>query len=325
MTTNVKKFVKDCPTCAVKRVSFLIPEKLHPLPICASFERLHIDLMGPLPESPRGNKYIVVIIDAFTKWVEATAIPDKEAATIADFFVTNIISRHGVPQTVVCDNGLEFSGEFAELCQKCYIELRHSSPNHPQTNGLVERFNKTLCLALQRSITGRNSYHDWDTHLHKVLFGYRTSGQASTKYSPFELLYGRHAVLPCENSYQKPQFISPTDDPQKISSTASKLLHHAARFDDLYDRASTHLYRAQQRQQRDYAARRLATQRPGPTTSTTPAPQLPPPAASSHATPPAHVPAWQHKRNYTQPKDLKQGDLVFIKNPHKRSKMDPDV
>lgn len=60
----------------------MIPDKLHPLPICARFERIHIDLMGPLLASAQGHKYIVVAIDAFTKWAEVAAIPNKESRKI---------------------------------------------------------------------------------------------------------------------------------------------------------------------------------------------------------------------------------------------------
>ena len=110
MTQDVKNYINNCSVCQVRRVSFLIPDKLHPLPICARFERIHLDLMGPLPVSAQGHTDVVVAIDVFTKWAEVAAIPNKEAATIADFFLKEIISQHGLPQVVVCDNGTEFSG-----------------------------------------------------------------------------------------------------------------------------------------------------------------------------------------------------------------------
>ena len=111
-----------------------------------------------IPVTPHGNKYVVCCIDAFTKWPEAATIPNKEASTVADFFLSDIISRHGTPQTVVSDNGREFDGESLKLLEDCYIEHRHSSPNHPQTNGFVERFNQTLRQALQKSV---KDHKDW--------------------------------------------------------------------------------------------------------------------------------------------------------------------
>ena len=186
MTHDVRDFVNKCGTCATKKASFLLPDKLQSFPISARFGRVHIDLMGPFPVTPRGNRYVVCRIDAFTKWPEAAAIPNKEASTLAHFFLSDIISRHGAPQTVVSDNGREFNGEFLRLLEDCHIEHRHSSPNYPHTNGLVERFTQTLRQALQKSV---KDHKDWDLHLNKVLFDYRIGMQASTQCSPFELLY----------------------------------------------------------------------------------------------------------------------------------------
>ena len=301
MTQDVKDYVNNCSVCQVKRVSFLIPDKLHPLPICARFERIHIDLMGPFPASAEGHRYVVVAIDAFTKWAEVAAIPNKEAATVADFFLKDIITRHGLPQVVVCDNGTEFSGEFAELLQKCHIELRHSSPNHPQTNGLVERLNKTLKAALQRSIAGDALITDWDRHLHRVLLGYRASIQASTKYSPFEMLYNRPAILPCHNEYINPPLI----DPQVYEHAdviSDQLVTHASRYNHIYHKASANLQKAQDKQSLDWHNRHITAHGRGASQSAQP----PPSKSQRHS-------------------DLQGGDLVLVKNPQKSKKMDPST
>ena len=261
MTHDVRGFVNTCATCATKKASFLLPDKLQSFPVSARFDRVHIDLMGPFPATPRGNKYIVCCIEAFTKWPEAAAIPNKEAITVADFFLTNIVSRHGVPQTVVSDNGAEFDGEFSRLLEDCNIEHRHSSPNHPQTNGLVERFNQTLRKALQKSI---KQDKDWDLHLNKILFGYRIGMQASTQHSPFELLYGRPAVIPIQNACRPTEHIPTEPSNYSTDEGARQLIQKVAPFNDMYDNASMHLQRAQQRQQKEFQKRHIARTRKSP-------------------------------------------------------------
>ena len=101
-------------------------------------------MIGPFPVSTYGNKYIVTVVDVLTKWLGPATIPDKESTTIANFFVRDIISPHDTPQSVVCDNGQEFARAFRELLDNAHIVLRHSSANHPQTNGLIERFNQNM-------------------------------------------------------------------------------------------------------------------------------------------------------------------------------------
>lgn len=358
MTHDVRDFVNSCGTCATKKASFLLPDKLQSFPISARFDRVHIDLMGPFPVTPRGNKYVVCCIDAFTKWPEAAAIPNKEASTVADFFLSDIISRHGAPQTVVSDNGREFDGEFLRLLEDCYIEHRHSSPNHPQTNGLVERFNQTLRQALQKSV---KDHKDWDLHLNKILFGYRIGMQASTQCSPFELLYGRPAVIPIQNSCRPKSFVSLDDPEYDANERARQLIIKTAPFQDLYEAACTNMRRAQERQQRDFQQRHIARTRELPeddiernallqdkrhkTQHATRAsedypykiikPPTTPPVkhedfSRAAVGPSALISATGHRpQEMDSIRDLntqlQYGDFVMIKNPHKRNKLDKDL
>ena len=355
MTHDVRDFINNCPTCATKKASFLLPDKLHSFPISARFDRVHIDLMGPFPESSSGNKYVVCCIDAFTKWPEAAAIPNKEACTVANFFLTNIISRHGAPQTVVSDNGREFDGEFAKLLEDCYIEHRHSSPNHPQTNGLVERFNQTLHQALLKSVKGQS---DWDQHLNKVLFGYRIGMQATTKYSPFELLYGRPAVIPIQNSCRPKDHIKTEDDNYNPDARSRDLIKKTAPFHDLYESAYVNMQRAQHRQQEDFKKRHITSNRKAAATDTdlewegllygkkhrselashmtarvntaaklpaTPQKDKEPFAPAAFRASTSTGCPWEGCKGSCRPNQrttLKEGDFVMVKNPHKKSKLD---
>ena len=116
--------------------------------------------------------------------------PDQTAETIANLFVREIISRHGVPAKLLSDRGTNFLSELMlEICKLMGTEKVNTSSYHPQTDGLVERFNRTLTSMLAKTV--EKDERNWDHRLPYVLFAYRTSLQESTRESPFHLLYGR--------------------------------------------------------------------------------------------------------------------------------------
>ena len=103
-----------------------------------------VDLTGPITLGGTARRYVATAIDYLTKWVEARVINDKAAFTTATFFEEEILARHGCPQVVITDNGKEWEGAFQRLMEKNCIEVRKTSPYHPQANGLVEPFHGTL-------------------------------------------------------------------------------------------------------------------------------------------------------------------------------------
>ena len=108
-------------------------------------ERVAIDIMGPLPETPRGNKYIVVISDYFTRWVEAHPTVNQEAITIANLLMKEVISRFGLMSILHSDQGRQFESTLiSQLCAYLDIHKTRTVAFRPQSDGLVERFNKTL-------------------------------------------------------------------------------------------------------------------------------------------------------------------------------------
>ena len=134
-------------------------------------------------------------MDYFTKWVEAFAVPNQEATTIARLLVDNIVCRHGVPQHLLSDRGANFlSSLILEMCEILGIQKLNTSGYHPQTDGLVEKFNSTLISMMSKS--SDTVTLEWDQQLPLLLFAYRSSEQESTKESPFFLLYGRDPRLP---------------------------------------------------------------------------------------------------------------------------------
>ena len=127
-------------------------------------ERIALDVLGPLTLTEQGNKYILVVADYFSKWTEAFPMPDQESSTVADFLVKEVISPFGVPLLIHSDQGRNFeSALFSEICHMLGMKKTRTTPYHPQSDGMVERFNRTLPDQLAKFA----DYHqtDWDQHI----------------------------------------------------------------------------------------------------------------------------------------------------------------
>ena len=149
-----------------------------------------MDLVGPLMESTRGHQHILVIMDYATRYPEAIPLRKTSAKTIAKELF-QVFSRVGLPKEVLTDQGTPFMSRVTkELCKLLKVTQLRTSVYHPQTDGLVERFNKTLKQMLRRVVDkdGKN----WDYLLPYLMFAIREVPQSSTGFSPFELLYGRN-------------------------------------------------------------------------------------------------------------------------------------
>ena len=196
MHRDVRVFVRSCDTCRQRRG--IGERKRAPLQnyvVGVPFERVAIDVMGPLPRSAAGNKFIVVVVDYFTKWPEAFAVPDQKAETVAEGFVRHVVSRFGVPREIHTDQGTNFeSNVFEEVLRILGITRTRTTPMHPQGNGLVERFNRTLWQLLAK-LVGREQTQ-WDRHLPMALLAYRATEHATTGFSPAMLTLGRELTLP---------------------------------------------------------------------------------------------------------------------------------
>jgi hypothetical protein len=194
MLKDIEIYVKSCDSCQ-RRGKPVGKNELHPIKVREPFYQVGIDFVGPLPVTELGNKYIIVAIDYFTKWVEAKAVRVDNAEEVAIFIYEDIICRHGCLQRILSDRGSHFNNKIIEELMKNF-EIRHgfSTSYHPKTNGLVERFNKTLCESLAK-LKGNK---DWDRKIAPVLFAYRNKRQESTKIKPFYLTYGREARLPTD-------------------------------------------------------------------------------------------------------------------------------
>eukprot|EP00731_Ephydatia_muelleri_P007459 Em0003g1707a len=196
MTNDVKEHVRTCDTCQRTNKRLIkASAELHPIPVRAQvWYQVGIDIVGPLTLTRNKNRYLITCTDYFSKWPEAQALPSKCAEGVAKF-VLSLITRFGCFKVCISDQGREFVNSLNEkLFSLTGIEHRIASAYHPQTNGLDERLNQTVTKSLVKYINTDQS--DWDEKLECVLFSYRTSVHATTKYTPFYLMYGREAVLP---------------------------------------------------------------------------------------------------------------------------------
>src|SRR6266480_106051 len=197
MYENTKEYVKFCDNYQ-RRGQKGEKSYLNPIEVGEPFERIGIDFVGPLEKTRRRNRYILMVTDYLTKWPEAKAMKDTTATNVVKFIYKVIICRHGCPKIILSDRGTHFKNKLVEeLCEKFEIKHKLSAPYYPQTNGLVERFNRTLCESLAKVSEKENQ---WDEHIESVLFAYRTIKHNTTKKTPFYMVYGREAILPIEGS-----------------------------------------------------------------------------------------------------------------------------
>eukprot|EP00731_Ephydatia_muelleri_P033154 Em0025g110a len=201
---DVEDWCKGCEMCASRKS----PSTKRRAPLQSDLtgcplQRVAMDILGPLPLTDRGNKYVLVVGDYFTKWVEAYAMPNMEAGTVAELFVSRFVCQFGVPDVLHTDQGRNFeSALLKEVCQLLGVVKTRTTPYHPQSDGLVERFNRTLLNLL--SMAASENERDWDLHIPMVMMAYRTSVQESTGCTPFYLMFGLEGRLPADVMFRLP-------------------------------------------------------------------------------------------------------------------------
>eukprot|EP00794_Sanderia_malayensis_P016451 gene16451-biopygen12126 len=208
-----------------------------------------MDYMGPIKETSRGNKHILVLMDHFTKWCEAFPTPDQKASTVANILVSHVFSRFGPPTVLHSDQGRNFDSILMhEIYGLMGIKKTRTTAYHPQCDGLVERQNRTL----QSIISSFVSEHtvDWDDWLAQAVFAYNTSVHESTGISPYEMVFGRPARMPIEVELGVP-LRNPTSQ-SNYSQSLRKALSHS---NQLAQRNLVHA-RAKQASQYDNKSKR---------------------------------------------------------------------
>ena len=218
MYKDITHWIETCKDCASKKSpKRTATAPMQSIPVEGPFDRMCVDVLGPLPTSELGNRYVVVFTDSLTKWPEAFAIKSAGADVIAQLFVEEVVSRHGAPRTLLSDRGKNFLSKLVqEICDLFSVKKVNTSAYHPQTDGLTERFNHTLCTMLSMYVSKHQ--RDWDRFIPFALFAYRTAVQDSTRETPFYLVYGRDPCLPLDAVLSAPisKYASADDYKQEV-------------------------------------------------------------------------------------------------------------
>ena len=195
---DVQTWCGQCEECnSRKGPTRKIKAPLRTYVVGSPMERVAIDVLGPLPTSESGNKYLLIAMDYFTKWPEAYPLPNQEAITVADVLVKEFVSRFGVPVHLHSDQGRNFESQvFGEMCKILGMKKTRTTPLHPQSDGMVERYNRTL--EHQLAIFVNENQRDWDEHIPLLLMAYRTAIHESTGITPAKMMMGRQLRLPLD-------------------------------------------------------------------------------------------------------------------------------
>ena len=196
MYTNVKVHLQNCLICA--QIKTRAPKHhglLQPIHVQRPFELIGVDIVI-LRVSTGGFRYILVGIDYFTSWVEAAPMKTLTAEEVIRVFFQIIVSRHGCPERLISDSGVQFTSVLMkQLCSCFNIAKIESSPYHQQANGKVEKFIGFLKKALAL-VTPQDKLEKWHEMIDHCLLVYRISVSRVLNDNPFYLLYGRDSLLP---------------------------------------------------------------------------------------------------------------------------------
>ncbi|KAG1079407.1 hypothetical protein G6F42_023783 [Rhizopus arrhizus] len=223
MNKDIYEMVRQCERCQ-EHGPKKINERAYPVPVpIKPFTQIGLDIKHVTP-SQSGHRYIVVAIDYLTKYVEVRAITAQTSSEIALFLYEEVITRHGCIHTLITDNGKPMVSQLVNtVCRQFGIHHKTISPYHSQSQGLVERFNRTLDSCLKKRTESEKK--NWDQYLPATAFAYRSIKQATTGQSPFFLLYGYEPQTYFDNSLRPIDIKEPSFELQLKIRTTIQIQH----------------------------------------------------------------------------------------------------
>jgi transposase len=225
---DVVKYVRSCKVCQVQKVEQKVPVgKMSFRRVDGPWVTVTTDLLGPYPRSKKGNQYVVVFQDYFTKWVELKTLRSATAKRVVDAFRNLVVLKWGVPRHLICDNGPQFvSNLFAKVAEAYNMELKFTPPYTPQANP-TERVNRVI-KTMMSSYMGK-VHDDWDSYLAECAHCLNSVIHSGTGYSPAYFNFGRELRLPSaldEKEMQEMQDM-PTR-PARLASSPGRPAHKHA-------------------------------------------------------------------------------------------------
>ncbi len=199
LCVDVVKHTRECSDCLKHNRAGNKTVKMIERPVISMpFESVAFDIVGPLPKARGGVKHILTYICMASRWPEAVPLRSITAEAVATA-MTHVIFRTGIPLKLLTDRETVFVSRLAErLCEVLGIDKVHTSPYHPQSNVVLERFHGTLKLMLSKAV---ENGLDWSDFLPMALFAIRQVPCRSTGFSPHELVFGRNMVGPLDLVY----------------------------------------------------------------------------------------------------------------------------
>lgn len=249
---NVGEFIRNCKVCRQYKASNLVPAGLiQTPPMNKRFETVSFDLVGPLPVTPRGNRWILVVEDTASRWVELFPLPEATAHHCARILTDEIILRYGTPRRFISDNGTQFVSEIMKSLTKS-LNIAHSftASYHPEANP-TERKNRDL--KTQLAILSGDNHAAWDQFLPPIRFSLNTGRNEATQQTAAFLTFGRELRDPRDANRDLREVLQN----ENFITEITPLLQNMVRTLD-QARESTELH---QDRRKDYGDRR---RRPGP-------------------------------------------------------------
>lgn len=219
MKRDITAWTKQCLRCQTSKVNRHNKTPTAKYKLTESrFEHINVDIVGPLPVS-HGYRYIVTMIDRFTRWPEVIPVPDITAATVAQAIIDGWIARFGTPLKITTDQGRQFESEiFHQLNNRLGTRHFHTTAYHPQSNGMIERFHRSL-----KSMLMCKSNTRWSEELPYILLGFRSSYKEDVRGTAAELLYGKTLRLPAEFFSERPPSNNEAEFIQHFRQTMNKI------------------------------------------------------------------------------------------------------
>ena len=251
-TADIRAMIRQCDVCAARKSHGRKRRgQLQQYIVGSPLDRVALDIIGPFPTTERNNRWILVVGDYFTKWVEAYPIPNQEATTVAEKLTNEFVTRFGIPRQLHSDQGTNFESHvMSDVCRLLGIKKTRTTPYNPKSDGYVERFMRTISQSVSVLVDPDQS--DWDLVVPYAMMAYRSSVQASTSETPAMLMLGREIALPTDLLHGPP----PEPDQHRHTDYALQLRE---RLQLAHERARLSLKKSAATQKRDYDKRASGT------------------------------------------------------------------